>query len=986
MTGTDSGGHATAAATSTATVTATAAPAVTLVKTATVAPAADQANVKVGDVVTYSFKVTNSGNTTIASVALTDPSDSASPVACAGGLAPGASITCSGTTTHTITQADVDAGTRSDTASATGTDTKGNTSPPATSTAVVASTQSPALSVTKTAAVAPTADQSNVKVGDVVTYSFKITNTGNTTLTSLNVTDPSDSATAVACAVPVGGLLIGASVTCTGTTTHTITQADVDAGSRSDTATATGTDAVGNTSPPATSTATVTAVPAPAISLTKTATVSPAAHQLNLQVGDLITYSFVVKNTGNTTIASIDVEDPQDSPTPVACPVPVGGLAVGNSISCVGTTTHTVNQADVDAGSRSDTATATGTDTHDHQAAAVSATATAPSVPGPGVTLVKTATVAPAADQTNVKLGDVVTYSFKITNVGNTTLTSLTIADPSDSASPVTCAPPAGGLSPGVAIMCAGTTAHTITQADIDAGSRSDTATATGTDTGANTSPRASSTATVHSAAAPALTLVKTATVAPTADQTNVKVGDVVTYSFTVTNTGNTTLATLVVSDPSDSSSPVTCPVPVGGLAPGGSVICTGTTTYIVTQADVDAGSRTDTASASGTDSGGNVTASATSSATVSSTAGPAITLLKTATVSPAADQSNVKVGDVVTYSFKVTNTGSTTIASVHLTDPSDSASPVACAIAGGLAPGASIACAGTTSHTITQADVDAGSRSDTASVTGTDTVGHATAPAPSTATVTSTPAPALTLVKTATVAPAADQTNVKVGDVVTYSFTITNSGNTTLASLNLTDPSDSASPVACAGGLAPGACMTCSGTTTHTITQADVDAGSRSDTASATGTDTKGNPTAPATSTATVTSTPEPGADAGEDRDRGPGRRPDQRQGRGRRHLLVHDHQQRQHHARVAEPDRPVGLRVAGRVRGRSRSRREHDLQRDDDAHHHPGRRRRRQPQRHRVGHGHRYEGQPDGLTRRATSALRRPRWQRSRQPRRRR
>ncbi len=141
------------------------------------------------------------------------------------------------------------------------------------------------------------------------------------------------------------------------------------------------------------------------------------------------------------------------------------------------------------------------------------------------------------------------------------------VADPSDGGA-VTCAPPAGGLAPGASVTCSGTTTHTITQADVDAGTRSDTATATGTSASGATSPPASATATVNSSSTPAVSLTKTATVSPAADQTGVKAGDTVTYSFVVTNTGNVTLTTLMVADPSDGAA-VTCAPPAGGLAPG---------------------------------------------------------------------------------------------------------------------------------------------------------------------------------------------------------------------------------------------------------------------------------------------------------------------------------------------------------------------------------------------------------------------------------
>ncbi len=182
--------------------------------------------------------------------------------------------------------------------------------------------------------MSPAADQTNVKVGDTVTYTFVVKNTGNVTLTTLTVTDPSDGGT-VTCAPPAGGLAPSASVTCSGTTTHTITQADVDAGSRTDNATATGTSASGVTSPSAPASATVTSSANPAVTLTKTAVVSPAADQTAAKVGDTVTYSFLVKNTGNVTLTTLTVTDPSDGGA-VTCAPPAGGLAPNASVTCSG--------------------------------------------------------------------------------------------------------------------------------------------------------------------------------------------------------------------------------------------------------------------------------------------------------------------------------------------------------------------------------------------------------------------------------------------------------------------------------------------------------------------------------------------------------------------------------------------------------------------------------------------------------------------------
>src|SRR5207253_6602323 len=129
------------------------------------------------------------------------------------------------------------------------------------------------------------------------------------------------------------------------------------------------------------------------------------------------------------------------------------------------------------------------------------------------------------------------------------------------------------------------------------------------------------------------------------------------------------------------------------------------------------------------------------------------------------------------------------------------------------LAPGAWTTC--TSTHTITQADIDAGSIVNTASASNGSVTSNSV-----TVTVTATPAPALTLVKSA------DPTSYNaVGQVITYTYAIWNSGNTTLAGpFSVSD--DKQSSISCpTGPLAPSAWITC--TSTHTITQADIDAGS---------------------------------------------------------------------------------------------------------------------------------------------------------------
>ena len=148
-------------------------------------------------------------------------------------------------------------------------------------------------------------------------------------------------------------------------------------------------------------------------------------------------------------------------------------------------------------------------------------------------------------------------------------------------------------------------------------------------------------------------------------------------------------------------------------LAPGATISCTAT--YTVTQADVDAGSIANTATIDGLDPNDNP-ATAGDSATVLTDTSAALTLTKTA-----APTSGLGVGDVVNYAFTGTNAGAPTLHNVHVTDLMTGLSAITCSpgAPATLAPGATISC--TATYTVTQADVDAGSITNTATIDGLD-------------------------------------------------------------------------------------------------------------------------------------------------------------------------------------------------------------------------------------------------------------------------
>src|SRR5439155_1592817 len=133
----------------------------------------------VGQVITYTYTITNSGNTTLdAPFSVTDNKLGTISPCGSGPLAPSASTTC--TSTHTITQADIDAGSIVNTASASNGSVTSNSV-----TVTVTATPAPALTLVKSAD--PTSYNA---VDQVITYTYIITNSGNTTLAGpFTVTD-----------------------------------------------------------------------------------------------------------------------------------------------------------------------------------------------------------------------------------------------------------------------------------------------------------------------------------------------------------------------------------------------------------------------------------------------------------------------------------------------------------------------------------------------------------------------------------------------------------------------------------------------------------------------------------------------------------------------------------------------------------------------------------------------------------------------------
>ncbi|MBO9523210.1 MAG: DUF11 domain-containing protein [Nocardioidaceae bacterium] len=849
----------------TASLTATPAPAITLTKSAGAVADLDANGTDAGDTISFTFSVQNTGNVTLDPVTVADPllAGQGITITCpAGPLAPTATRTCTASAPYTLTQADIDSGDVSNTATASGTTPSGGTvtDPDSTNTPLTPPSQ---ITLTKTA------DRTTLVAGQTVTYTFTATNTGATTLTDVQIAEgafnglgaPMSALTG--CTPALGSSLApGATMTCTAT--YVVVQADVDrfAGSGTPVQNAASVTATPPTGPDVTDTAQaqVPAAPAPAIGLTKGASSVSDLDANGTDAGDTISFTFSVQNTGNVALDPVAVSDPLLGGQGITVTCPAGSLAPGATTSCTASAPYALTQADVDAGVVANTATATGTPPAGPPVTDTSSTTT-PLVTTSEITLAKTPSTS------TMVAGQTVTYTLVAANTGATTLTGVQIAEGAFNGlggpmSALTgCTPALGStLAPNQTMTC--TAAYVVTQADVDRFAADGTtldnaASATGTPP---TGPDVTGTATASLTAtpAPSIDLTKTAGSVTDVDGNGTDAGDTLLFAFQVHNTGNVTLDPVTVADPLLAGQGITVTCPAAPLAPDAAVSCTASDPYTLTQAEIDSGTVSNTATASGTTpSGGAVTD--TSSTSTPLTPGSAITLAKTPSTS------TMVAGQTVTYTLVATNTGGTTLTAVQIAEgafnglggPMSALTGCAPALGSPLAPGETMAC--TASYVVTQADVDRFAADGTtldnaASATGTPPTGPDVTDTAN-ASLTATPAPSIELTKGASAVADQDANGTDAGDTISFTFSVQNTGNVTLDPVTVADPllGSQGITISCPPGpLAPTATTTCTASAPYTLTQAEVNAGVLTNTATATGTTPSGGTVTDTSSTST--------------------------------------------------------------------------------------------------------------------------------------
>ncbi|WP_068433057.1 DUF7507 domain-containing protein [Piscicoccus intestinalis] len=149
-------------------------------------------------------------------------------------------------------------------------------------------------------------------------------------------------------------------------------------------------------------------------------------------------------------------------------------MAPGATLTCAAPAAYVITRDDVNARRVVNTATVTGTGPGGTRVSAEAGTTT-PLTPRPAIALDKAHTGGDAPRA----LGDVVTYTFTVDNVGAGTLRELLISDPVLGIDARPCTTAAAQLPSGEQLRCTLTGTHTVAQADVDGGRVDNTATVT---------------------------------------------------------------------------------------------------------------------------------------------------------------------------------------------------------------------------------------------------------------------------------------------------------------------------------------------------------------------------------------------------------------------------------------------------------------------------------------------------------------------------
>ena len=330
------------------------------------------------------------------------------------------------------------------------------------------------------------------------------------------------------------------------------------------------------------------------------------------------------------------------------------------------------------------------------------------------------------------------------------------------------------------------------------------------------------------------------------------EVGETIDYTFTVTNQGNESLSTIVLTDPLVPIITFVSGDTDGDMALDTTETWTYTGTYTINQDDINENKVINQAFLQATTYNGfliNDLSGATindDDPTETIILCQKIALVKTGLFIDTNTDQCTDLGETIDYTFTVTNEGDGILSAIAVTDV---LVPIITFVSGDTDGDMELDIAETWiytgTYTVDQDDIDLGQVSNIASVQGTG-LDASVVTDMSGATITDDTPTLIILCQDAKIAllkeadvvldPATNCYVVGVDGTIEYSFSVTNTGNVTLANVVITDPGVTifGGPIA---SLAPGVTDATTYTASYVITQQDIDAGLYSNQATATGT-----------------------------------------------------------------------------------------------------------------------------------------------------
>ncbi len=558
---------------------------------------------------------------------------------------------------------------------------------------------------------------------------------------------------------------------------------------------------------------------------------------VNLNPGDTASFTYEVTNTGNTHLNEIAVGDDQG----VAVTCPATELAPTESMVCTGTdiavSGQYTNIGDVIGTPVVDDGMGTLIPLTDGTGAPIpKPTDTDPANyfgGGSAVAIVKSVNGNDANNAPGIMLtpGATAEFTYEVTNTGNSALMDLVVSD--DQGVVVTC--PTDQLAPLETMTCTGSAlaidgpyaniGEVIGTPAVDDGSGT-LVELTNPDGTPATKPTDSDAAN-YFGTAPSVSIVKyvNGDDANTAPGITLNPGDSAEFTYEVTNTGDSSLIDITVSD--DRGVAVSCPL--NELGPAESMTCTGIDTATPGQytnignvvatpaAPDDSGTLVGLVNPDGSDvpkqtddDPANYFGSGTGIAIIKRVNGQDANVTPGVALTP---------GETANFTYEVSNPGNTTLMDIAVTD--DQGVEVSCP-ATELFPGGSMTCTGS-AVAVSGQYTNIGEVVATPAVDdGSGTLVELTNPdgSPVDKATNSDPAnyfgpePAMTLTKFVAGHDANDAPGIPlpVGSTVEWTYIVANTGNTYLSGISVTD--DQGVAVICpASEVAPGESVTCTGT-----------------------------------------------------------------------------------------------------------------------------------------------------------------------------